>query len=115
MQCFAKYDGQLATAATVWHELVYGVAALPDSKRKAQLQNYLSALLKGRLLILPYEQAAAEWLVGQKADLKSSGKVVGYQDGEIAAVAAVNQLTLVTRNIVDFQYFKSLRVENWFD
>ncbi|SHN92640.1 hypothetical protein BHECKSOX_1185 [Bathymodiolus heckerae thiotrophic gill symbiont] len=36
-------------------------------------------------------------------------------DSEIAAVASVNQLVVVTRNTEDFKDFNGLRVENWFD
>jgi tRNA(fMet)-specific endonuclease VapC len=36
-------------------------------------------------------------------------------DGQIAAIAKVNGLILVTRNISDYQEFLDLRIENWFD
>jgi tRNA(fMet)-specific endonuclease VapC len=35
-------------------------------------------------------------------------------DGQIAAIARVNHLILVTRNIIDFQNFSGIEVENWF-
>jgi len=34
---------------------------------------------------------------------------------DLAAIAAVNGLTLVTRNMADFKYFKQLQLENWFE
>lgn len=34
-------------------------------------------------------------------------------DGQIAAVAFVNGLTLVTDKVVEFRNFERLRVENW--
>jgi len=58
MQCFSEYDGQYVTAAVVWHELQYGCALLPNSKRKTQLQAYLLTLQGNGLLILPYDQGA---------------------------------------------------------
>lgn len=115
MQRFAQYDGQFATAAIVWHELLYGCALLPDSKRKNQLQSYLSMLLGNGLMILPYEQTAAEWFAQQRAILKAQGKMAAYADGEIAAVAAVNNLILVTRNIDDFHSYENLLLDNWFE
>jgi tRNA(fMet)-specific endonuclease VapC len=48
-------------------------------------------------------------------DLQAKGKAVAYADGEIAAVSAVNKLTLVTRNTEDFESFENLMLENWFD
>lgn len=78
MQRFAQYDGQFATAAIVWHELLYGCALLPNSKRKTQLQSYLSMLSDNGLVILPYEQSAAEWFAQQRATLKAQGKTAAY-------------------------------------
>jgi tRNA(fMet)-specific endonuclease VapC len=115
MQLFEEHDGQFATSAIVWHELNYGCAALPDSKRKSELQSYLSTLANNGLLILPYDHSAAEWFAQQRAVLKVCGKTAAYVDGEIAAVAVVNNLTLVSRNTDDFQFFEGLIIENWFE
>ena len=115
MQCFSEYDGQYVTAAIVWHELQYGCALLPDSKRKTQLQTYLLTLQDTGLIILPYDQVAAEWFASHRAVLKEQGKTAAYADGEIAAIAAVNNLTLVTRNTEDFNAYKNLLLDNWFE
>lgn len=114
MQCFNQYDGQYATAAIVWHELNYGCELLPHSKRKTELNSYLHALKEGGLVILDYNQKAAEWYAKQRGILKQQGKTQAYADGEIAAIAAVNQLTLVTRNTDDFVNFNAPPLENWF-
>lgn len=34
-------------------------------------------------------------------------------DGQVAAIAHVNDLILMTANVKDFSRFKDLRVENW--
>lgn len=115
MQSLAQYDGEYATAAIVWHELHYGCELLADSKRKVILQSYLSMLQDNGLIILPYDGVAAEWFAIQRAKLKAKGKTVSYADGEIAAIAAVYNLTLVTRNTDDFKDYKNLSVENWFE
>jgi len=36
-----------------------------------------------------------------------------FVDGQIAAIANVNGLILVTRNIDDFKPFLRLKIENW--
>jgi len=41
LQRFAEHDGEYATAAIVWHELVYGCELLAASKRKTQLQTLM--------------------------------------------------------------------------
>jgi len=114
MQCLQKYDGQYATAAIVWHELQYGCELLSHSKRKLALQSYLKSLEQSGLIILPYDDKAALWYAQQRASLKKQGKIPSYADGEIAAIAAVNHLTLVTRNTSDFSFFDSLSLINWF-
>jgi tRNA(fMet)-specific endonuclease VapC len=103
LQQFASHDGEYATAAIVWHELLYGCELLAASKRKRQLQSYLTMLLNNGLMILPYDQAAANWYAKQRARLDRQGKTCAYADGEIAAITATQDLTLVTRN------FKRLR------
>ena len=115
MQYFLEHDGQYATAAIVWHELQYGCALLADSERKTQLQMYLSTLQDNGLIILPYDQAASEWFSIHRSRLKKQGQMAAVADGEIAAVAAVNKLTLVTRNTDDFQGYNDLVLDNWFE
>jgi tRNA(fMet)-specific endonuclease VapC len=112
---FANHDDCYATAAIVWHELVYGCELLPASKRKEQLQAYLEMLLMNGLIILPYDQLAADWYAKERARLQLQGQTCAYADGEIAAIAVSNKLTLVTRNIQDFQNFQNLSLQNWFD
>ena len=47
-------------------------------------------------------------------DWKSRGRTPPYVDGQIAAIAKVNELILVTRNTGDFVEFVDLKVQNWF-
>ena len=65
--------------------------------------------------ILPYCQKAAEWLAEERVRLKSKGIIPAKYGSEIAAVASVNQLIVVTRNTEDFMIFNDLLIENWFD
>ena len=58
---FEKYDSHYCIAATVWHELAFACALLPDSKRKNYLKSYLNLLLDNGLGILPFDAQAAEW------------------------------------------------------
>ena len=112
---FAHHDGEYATAAIVWHELVYGCELLAASKRKKQLQSYLDMLLLNGLIVLPYDQAAADWYAIERARLQRQGKTCAYADGEIAAIAVTQKLTLVTRNTQDFEIFQNLALQNWFE
>ena len=109
-----RYSEALTTAAPVWHELTFGVSRMPASKRRKQFQEYLDTVILGALPILPYDERAAAWHGRERARLEALGKTPSFADGQIAAIAVVNQLTLVTRNADDFRYFEGLRVENWF-
>lgn len=64
--------------------------------------------------ILPYDEAAARWHGQEQARLARLGRTPAFIDGQIAAIAKVNGLVLVTRNLKDFENFTELSVENWF-
>lgn len=63
--------------------------------------------------ILPYDEAAADWHARERARLVAAGRTPPLLDGQIAAVAAVNDLVLVTSNVRDFRGFDGLRIEDW--
>ena len=102
------------TSATVWQELWHGVKLLDKSKRKDEIASYLNILNEDDFEVLPFCKQAAEWLAEERVRLKKQGIVPAKYDSEIAAVAVVNQLVLVTRNTSDFLVFNDLLLENWF-
>lgn len=63
---------------------------------------------------LPYDTAAAEWFAQERARLSAIGKTPSYADRQIAAVAQVNNLIVVTNNVKDYADFQNLQIENWF-
>lgn len=115
MQNLAKHNGEYCTASIVWHELVYGCELLAESKRKIALQSYLKMLMRNGLIILPYDQKAADYFGKERARLQSIGKSCAYADGEIASIAVRHNLILVTRNTDDFIHFQDLSLQNWFN
>jgi len=107
-----RHREELATAAVVWHELSFGCGRLPPSNKKAAIERYLSEVL-AFLPIFPYDMAAAEWHAAERARLSNDGCTPPYVDGQIAAVAKVNDLTIVTANVADYRHFQGLCVEDW--
>ncbi|MFS8070156.1 MAG: type II toxin-antitoxin system VapC family toxin [Byssovorax sp.] len=103
-----------ATGAPVWHELEYGRSRLPAGRRRRAIDAVMDRL-EAVLVILPYDGAAARWHARERARLTKKGKPPPFVDGQIAAIAAVSGLVLVTRNVRDFVPFTDLRVESWFD
>lgn len=108
-----RHEGETAIASIVWHELQFGCARLPKSRRKAAIERYLEEVVLASFPILDYGRAAAEWHAVERARLEAAGKTPPFVDGQIAAIASVNDLVLVTANKADFRRFKGLRVQNW--
>lgn len=108
-----RHGHECAIAAPVWHELQYGLHRLPRSKRRTTLENYLRNVVQPSFPILSYDEVAAAWHGRQRAHLEAFGRPAPYADGQIAAIAHVNGLVLVTSNTKDFSGFKELVVEDW--
>ncbi len=113
MRRLEAHEGELATCAIVWHELVFGASRLPRGRKRHAIEAYLDEAVRAALPILPYDEAAAGWHARERARLSRSGSPPSAADGQIAAITAVNELVLVTSNLRDFQRFQSLRVEDW--
>jgi tRNA(fMet)-specific endonuclease VapC len=113
MEMLEKHQDEVATAAPVWHELLYGCLRLPASRKREMLEAYLYDVVFQSMDILAYDDRAAEWHAGQRSKLSSQGRMPSFVDGQIAAIACVNNLTLVTRNTQDFEVFENLKPLNW--
>ena len=104
----------MATASVVWHELLFGLRRLPTSARRAAIQEYLNEVVAPSVPILPYNDRAADWHAAERSRLTGAGRTPPpFADGQIAAVARTNGLTLVTANPTDFAAFRDLEVEDW--
>jgi tRNA(fMet)-specific endonuclease VapC len=109
----ANHEGETDIASIVWHELLFGCVRLPKSHRRDAIERYLADVVLASFPILDYDRAAAEWHARERVRLEAAGKTPPFIDGQIAAIAGVNELVLVTVNKVDFRGFKGLRVESW--
>ena len=106
--------GGLAIAATTWHELLFGVLRMNRSQKRPALEQYLLSTIQPEVPVLPYDVDTATWFSQERARMSREGLSPSYADGQIAAVAVVNNLILVTRNVADFAHFSDLQVINWF-
>lgn len=113
LQALEVHDGELATCSVVWHELRYGAARLPAGKRRQAIEAYLEEAVRRALPILPYDEQAAEWHGAERARLEKRGRPPAAADGQIAAIASVHDLVVVTANVRDFRRFRGLTVESW--
>ena len=108
-----EHGHECAIAAPVWHELTFGCQRLPRGKRRETIETYLQDVVLASFPVLAYDEDAAHWNGIERARLEGLGKPAPYADGQIAAIAYVNELTLVTVNVKDFTRFKGVEVENW--
>lgn len=113
LRTLAEQAEQCVIAAPVWHELVYGCERLPMGRKRRALEAFLEEVVMEVFPILPYDQAAAHWHGVERARLAGLGTPAPFVDGQIAAIASTNTLTLVTRNVRDFERFTGLNVEDW--
>ena len=107
---------ECAIAAPVWHELTCGCHRLPRGKRRAALETYLQDVVLASFPVLAYDELAAHWHGHERArleGLEGLGRPAPYVDGQIAAIAFVRDLVVVTVNVKDFARFKDVAVENW--
>jgi tRNA(fMet)-specific endonuclease VapC len=108
-----EFDGEMATAAPAWHELLFGLCRLPHSQRRQRFEHYAREILEPTIPILPYDTKAADWHAAERARLSGIGQTPAFVDGQIAAVARIRDLVLVTHNVKDFVGFEGLVVEDW--
>jgi len=107
------HQDEIATAAPVWHELLFGCHRLAASKKRRAIEEYLRQVVRPTLPILPYDTAAAGWHAAERARLTGLGKTPPFVDGQIAAIATTNNLVIITANVDDFLIFEGLQVEDW--
>ena len=88
-------------------EICKGIAKLPESKKRTQLQEWLDSTLRpwfaGR--VLPVTEAIAERMGQWAGEGEARGRTIKIADGLIASTALEHDLTLVTRNAKDFAGF----------
>ncbi len=108
-----EHDGEAAIPAPVWHELRFGCARLPQSRRRQVIERYIEDVVLASFPVLDYDREAADWHALERARLAAEGRARPFVDGQIAAIACVNDLMLITSNTADFEGFEGLQVRSW--
>ncbi|MBC6416373.1 MAG: type II toxin-antitoxin system VapC family toxin [Rhodospirillales bacterium] len=85
-------------------ELRYGVAILPEGRRRDKLAGALSAILRKdfEARILPFDSAAAEAYAVIAAGRRAAGRPISQFDCQIAAIGRAQGAAVATRNTRDF-------------
>ena len=101
--------GECAVSAVTVYELFCGVEkAQTPSVERQKVERFLSVVAE-----LPFDHAAAEMAARIRTDLERKGTPIGPYDLLIAGHALVNNLTVVTNNLGEFQRVNGLKVEAW--
>ena len=93
---------------TVLGELYYGARA------SQQVEANLSKLVEfvTQLIVYNFDSAAAREFRKVKAEQRAKGKPIPTADAQIAAIARLHRLMVLT-NDAHFQHIDGLKVENW--
>ena len=99
-----QHESALYVSTITIGEIRRGIERRPDGKRKTQLRAWLQSLcdcMKGR--VLSFNTSTAHIWGQLKAKWDRAGLRVSSLDSQLAATAHRHSLTLVTRNLTDFE------------
>jgi len=100
---------QINLCTVVQMELFYG------AYKSARIEDNLAILARFFCLfkVLPFDSQAALKMGIIRAHLAKKGTPIGPYDLQIAAIALVNNLILVTHNTREFKRIEGLQIEDW--
>jgi tRNA(fMet)-specific endonuclease VapC len=113
LENFQLYRAEISIASIVWHELLFGCYRLTNSKKRTAIESFLFDVVAPSIPMIPYDGNAAHWHASERARLTDIGKTPAFADGQIAAIAKVNDLILVTFNTSDFENFREIQMQDW--
>ena len=96
-------------------ELRFGIAVLPDGKRRdtlaASLERRVIPLFAGR--ILSFDEAASQAYATLRTRARAAGQAIAPADGYIAAIAASQGFAIATRDTSPFEAAKLTVINPW--
>jgi hypothetical protein len=106
--------GGLHTTAVTLAEIEYGIARLPEGRRKERLADIAARVFADfGDVILAFDARAAHQYAGIVAGRERAGRPIASADAQIAAICASREATLATRNTADFEATGISLVNPW--
>ncbi len=107
-------DSVWLTSITVF-EARFGLALLPKSRKRAQLERAFDRVLEDDLSnrVLDFDSGAAAAAAHIAVDRQRSGRVVDLRDTLIAGIAQARRATIATRNTRHFEGLDVPVIDPW--
>jgi predicted nucleic acid-binding protein len=97
-----RHERAIAVDPVILGEIRFGILLLPRGKRRTRLENWFDeGVLK--LHCIAWEAETGLRWAALLARLRATGRTMPIKDSLIAATALTNHLTVVTRNVTDFE------------
>lgn len=111
----AQASSDLVICSITVAEILYGIARMPDGKRKDALYADVTAMFEEDFAdnILSFDADAAVHYADLVAASEERGKIADMADGQIAAIARLHSARIATRNTRHFEAFGVPLVNPW--
>jgi predicted nucleic acid-binding protein len=107
-------SAELFTTAVTLAEVRYGIARLPDGRRKNDLAQAADEVFSAfPEQVLPFDAVAAATYADVVTDRDKAGQPIDGFDAQIAAICRSRNATLATRNTKDFHQTGVELVDPW--
>lgn len=111
----ALLENSCAISSVTLHELYYGYNAMPEGKKKKEVGDFLTNVIRPNFPVIDYDEHAAIIHANIRAQMKKNGTPHPYDDSQIASIAISNNMVLVTRNTKHYEGIPLLMTEDWFE
>lgn len=110
----ARTGSELFTTSITLAEILYGIARLPDGRRKELLRSTASEVFAAfEDQVLPFDSSAATHYAEVVGGRDHIGLPIDGFDGQIASICRAHGAALATRNLRDFRHTDVTLIDPW--
>jgi predicted nucleic acid-binding protein len=110
----ARTGSELFTTSITLAEILYGIARLPDGRRKELLRSTASDVFAAfEDQVLPFDSSAAAHYPEVVGGRDQIGLPIDGFDGQIASICRAHDAALATRNLRDFRHTDVTLIDPW--
>lgn len=109
-----QHEPLLALPTIALAELRFGIARLPDGRRRSSLLQFWTTTRDHYLgRIISFDERAAQTYGDLAAEAERVGRPINIADGQIAAIARTHGMKVATRDVSDFEVAGVTVVNPW--